>query len=47
MKLITKVQQLLARIPEKEEHISVDALRYWLRREAQSKLDQKGLTELE
>jgi len=47
MSLIKKIQELLAKMPERVEHVSVDSLRYWLRREAQAKLDQKGLTELE
>ena len=35
----------LANFPEKEEHITREALRYWLRRERQSKLDLKGVVE--
>jgi hypothetical protein len=45
MSLIRKIEKLLAKVPEKVEYISKDALTYWLRRERQVKMDQKGWAE--
>jgi hypothetical protein len=47
--MLARLQQLLldwlTRFPEAEEHVSRDSLKYWLRRERQSKLDLKGVVE--
>lgn len=35
----------LSQVPEREEFVSRDSLRYWLRRERQARLDFKGVIE--
>lgn len=40
-----EVLNFLSSLPEKEEFISRDSLKYWLRRERQDRMDMKGLVD--